>query len=491
MTQLPGLLVGLVTALTALAAAAAPAPTAPVAFEDCNLSGSGGQGRAAAQCARLEVPADPDDPDGETLALFVARIPALTPEATADAVTIINGGPGASSVSLYVDLQGAFESLRRERDIVLVDQRGTGRSAPLDCPTLEEASQDYDAALVRRTTHACLDALEHDPRLFTTSVAVADLETVRRRLGYAQWNLYGVSYGTRVAQHYLQRHPDRVRTLVIDGVIPPALALGPDIAPHAQHTLDAILARCGGADYCAEAFPDPTGQLDALSTRLRAQGIDLALPHPVTGREQDFLLTYPHLAMTLRLLSYAPETAALIPLIIDEAERRRNYLPLAAQAMRIEQELGDSISFGMHNAVVCTEDVPFFGDLEARWPELDAAYLGGDQLRALQTICEIWPAGRLDPELRAPAPSPAPVLLLSGELDPITPPGYADQATALYPNSRHLVAPGQGHGVIGRGCMPQLVSDFVDSADPDALNPACLERLGGDAFFVNLLGPPP
>lgn len=482
----------LARSFAALAAALAMAPAlAGPAFEDCTLTGSGGNGRAAAQCARIPVPADPDTPNGEQIELFVARIPALTPEAAADAVTLINGGPGASSIALYVDLQGAFDQLRQERDIVVVDQRGTGHSAPLDCPTLEDASQDYDPDLVRQATSACLDALRLDPRLFTTSAAVADLEAVRRALGYQQWNLYGVSYGTRVAQHYLQRYPDAVRTLVIDGVVPPGLALGPDIAPHAQATLDGILARCAGADYCAEAFPDTPGQLAALSQRLRDQPLNLEIPHPVTGQMEPIRLTYPHLAMTLRLLSYAPETAALIPLIIDEAARRRNYLPLATQALRIEQDLGASLAFGMHNSVVCTEDVPFFGDLASRWPELDASYLGGDQVRALQTICERWPPGRLDPELRTPAPSPAPVLLLSGEFDPITPPAYAEQAAALYPNGRQLLAPGQGHGVIGRGCMPQLVGDFFDSADPDTLEPACLERLGGDAFFVNLLGPPP
>ncbi len=487
MPPLVRLLAGFLTVLATMATAARAAPD----FEDCTLTGSAGQGRAAAQCVRIAVPADLDAPDGDQLELFVARIPALTPEAAADAVTIINGGPGASSIALYVDLQSAFDPLRRERDIVVIDQRGTGRSAPLDCPTLEDASQDYDPAQVRAATRTCLDALRHDPRLFTTSAAVADLEAVRQALGYQQWNLYGVSYGSRVAQHYLQRYPGAVRTLVIDGVVPPGLPLGPDIGPHAQQTLDGILARCAETEYCASAFPDPAAQLAALSARLKQAPIELEIAHPVTGRQEPVQLTYPHLAMTLRLMSYAPETAALIPLIIDEAARRRNYLPLATQALRIEEDLGESLAFAMHNSVVCTEDVPFFGDLSARWPELDATYLGGDQVRALETICEQWPQGRLDPELRQAAPAAAPVLLLSGEFDPITPPAYAEQAAALYPNGRHLLAPGQGHGVIGRGCTPQLVGDFIDSADVQSLDPACLERLGSDAFFVNLLGPPP
>jgi pimeloyl-ACP methyl ester carboxylesterase len=394
-------------------------------------------------------------------------------------------------VSLYVDLQQALSALRRERDIVLVDQRGTGQSAALDCPRLESITYEFDAAEVRETTRACLEALHGDPRFYTTSLAVDDLEALRQALGYGAWNVYGVSYGSRVAQHYAQRYPQAVRTMTLDGIIPPGLALGPDIAGNAQATLDAILGRCAATGYCQEAFPRLEAQLNELGAELRAGPVDLELPNPVSGRVQPMRLHYAHLAMTLRLLSYAPETAALIPLIIDEAVSRGNYLPLASQALRLEEQLGESISFGMHNSVVCTEDVPFYGDLSSRSAELAASYLGPDQVRALQTICELWPRGVLHDALREPRESAVPALLLSGEHDPVTPPEYGRQALEWYPNGRHLEAPGQGHGIIARGCVPQLVSDFIDRARADDLDAQCLDRLSGDAFFVDLLGPPP
>jgi len=195
--------------------------------------------------------------------------------------------------------------------------------------------------------------------------------------------------------------------------------------------------------------------------------------------------------MTLRLLSYAPETASLIPLIVREAAERQNYVPLAGQALRIEQRLAASISFGMHNSVVCTEDVPFYGDLEGVWPKLEASYLGADQVRALQAICELWPRGVRHDDLGVPLASDKPVLLLSGEHDPITPPAYAEQAAADLGASLHLVALGQGHGVIARGCLPQVYKDFVDTASVDGLDADCVDRLAADAFFVDLLGPPP
>ena len=283
-----------------------------------------------------------------------------------------------------------------------------------------------------------------------------------------------------------------MRTLIIDGVVPPDLALGPDIALNAQRTLDAIIARCAANQDCAAAaFPISDSHLESLSERLRRDPVAVNVPDPLTGRSEPAELHYAQLAMSLRLLSYAPETASLIPLVIDEAATRNNYLPLAAQAMLIQRSLTESISFGMHNSVVCTEDVPFYGDLAPMWPTLEATYLGADQVRALQAICEIWPPGILDPALRSPTVSDRPVLLLSGEFDPITPPAYAKHAAEVYPNSRLVVAPGQGHGVVARGCVPALISDFVDAGSVDGLDTECVDRLRADAFFVNLLGPAP
>lgn len=469
----------------------AQAVSAAVPLEPCELTGSHGAARVSARCATVTVAEDPARPDGPQIELFVARIPALTPDPAADAVTIINGGPGASSVDLYVDLQPAFAGLRRERDIVLVDQRGTGRSHALLCPELERAVDGYAPEPIRKATRDCLDGLAADPRFYTTSVAVQDLERVRRTLGYTQWNLYGVSYGTRVAQHYLRRFPASVRTLTLDGVVPPQAALGPDIALNAQAALDAVLERCEQDTDCAGAFPELRRQLAQLGEQLRAAPVPLQPANPVTGRIEPFSLTYPHLASTLRLLSYAPETVSLIPLIVSEAFQRQNYVPLASHAIRIEAELAGAIAFGMHNSVACTEDVPFFSAGEIPWQDLDATFLGSDQVRALQTICELWPAGPIDEDFKAPLTSAVPTLLLSGEADPITPPAYAERAALGLGNSLHVIAPGQGHGVVARGCIPLLLSDFVEQAGIADLDTGCVERLRPSPFFVDLLGPTP
>ena len=182
---------------------------ATVEFTPCELEGSTGYSRTPALCGTFTVPENPAEPDGMQIDLFVAKIASLSPTPQPDAVTLINGGPGASSVSLYVDLAGALRRVLPERDIIVVDQRGTGRSNPLTCPDLEEVSQTYHESAVTEATLRCLAALTGDPRFYSTSQAVDDLDALRTALGYRALNIYGVSYGTRVALHYLRQYPDR------------------------------------------------------------------------------------------------------------------------------------------------------------------------------------------------------------------------------------------------------------------------------------------
>ncbi len=462
---------------------------AEVEFDNCELTGSQGYGKVVANCADIERPVNPAQPDGEKLAIKVAVISSLSPDPKPDAFTVINGGPGGSSIEFYVDQARAFRAILRERDIVVIDQRGTGVSNPLDCPKLEALNTLFDETQIAAATDACLAQLPSDPRYFTTSIAVQDLEAIREALGYAQLNVYGVSYGTRVAQHYLRRYPDSVRTLVIDGVVPHDLALGPGAAINAQRTLDRLFARCASTPECHAAYPDLPQSFARLSSRLREHRVTVQLAHPVSGKIESLDLGYAHLMTTIRMLSYATETVSLIPLIIDQAERLENYIPIAANALRIISSLSDAIRLGMHNAVVCAEDLPFLENVD--YAELRATYMGSDQVQALQIICERWPRGPIDTDFREPLQSSVPTLILSGEEDPITPPLYGEQVAQALPNSLHLVGAGQGHGIFARGCLPNLLAEFVQAGNLQPLDTSCVEKLAPSPFFVNLMGPTP
>ncbi len=442
-----------------------------------------------AECGTLSVPENPDAPRGPKLSLFVARVPALTATPKPDPLVLIAGGPGQSTVDFYLELRQAFEPVRRDRDIVLLDQRGTGRSAQgFRCDFPEDV--DFDTAAPERLTAAirnCLGQLEHDPRYFGTSQAVADLDALRAALGAPTWDLYGVSYGTRVAQQYARRYPGRTRALILDGVVPAELVLGPAIALDAQHALYGLFARCAADAACGRRFPELGAHFEALRKRLEGRPAALELPDPLTGRPAAHSFGEPQLATAVRLMTYSAPTVALLPLALDEAFAGR-YRMLAAEAQVLSGSAEQAINVPMHNSVVCTEDVPFFP------PEppagTDASYLGSSVVDSLRAICGVWPRGVMDEDFKQPLNFPGPVMLLSGENDPVTPPKYAVEAMAhgLH-NAVHLVGAGQGHGMAGVGCVPRLMARFLDTADTGSVDGHCLALEKPTPFFLSPAGP--
>ena len=477
-------------ALLTLTGAAAAEPAASVAFEHCEIQGGTGSNRHYAQCAKLSVPETPDG--SATVQLTVARKPATTGQSASDALVIINGGPGGASIPLLADYWGVFSLLGAERDVIAMDQRGTGASNPMHCEQLTDLSGDPSLAALESATQECLDQVNGDPAAYTTSAAVRDLETLRQALGYTQLTIYGVSYGTRVAQHYLRRFPQHTRGVILDGVVPPNEVLGAPIIRHSQATLEALFARCAEQPACNDAFGDLSQHLNTLRERFtRTPARTIQLKHPVTSEPITFDLMYAHVAASVRFMLYSPESAALIPLILHRAAELQDYQPIAAQAVLTLEQLAASIATGMQNSVMCTEDAPFFGAQERDVASLNATYLGADLVTGLEAICDVWPRGSMDEDLRTLVESDTPVLVLSGEHDPITPPAWGDAILSGLTGARHLVAPGQGHGVIARGCVPRLAADFVESLDADALDASCLESLGGFPFFIDTLGPSP
>ena len=464
-----------------------------LALEECRISAGPGYPSIKARCGTLQRPLNPADPDSPPIELRVAVVPALNLSPETDPVVPIAGGPGQGTVEFYAMLQGAFEPLRRNRDILLVDQRGTGESARMDCPIDDDAlifEAEFNLEDTVEFIGECLEKLPYDPRYFTTSVAVTDLEAVRVALGYSALNLYGVSYGSRVAQHFARRYPDSTRTVVIDGVVPPQLSLGPEIATESQKAVDSILARCTGDAACNERFPDLAATFARIVAQLREGPVEVSVPHPNTGRVEVIALGEGQFAGAVRLLAYSPTTIALLPLFIHEAGRG-NWVPIAGQYMMTALEMSDMLALGMHNAVMCTEDVPFLDRTTIDYDGIDASYMGSYQLDTLEAICSSWPAGPIDNEFKVPLATDLPFLLLSGDADPITPPRYADLAAVDLGNALHLTGRHQGHGQIAVGCTSQLIADFVEAADPAAVDDECMERNFVMPFFLDFSGPAP
>jgi pimeloyl-ACP methyl ester carboxylesterase len=463
----------------------------PLELEDCRISAGPGSPSMKARCATMLRPLDPTGAEPGEIELRVVVVPALNLKPEPDPFVPIAGGPGQGSVQFYAAYSSAFEPVRRDRDILLVDQRGTGESSRMDCPVDEELVEgQYSRELTIEYTNECLAELPHDPRFFTTSVAVTDLEAVRAALAYPTLNLYGVSYGSRVAQHFARRYPDATRTLILDGVVPPQVPLGPEIATESQKAVDRVLARCAEDTDCHERFPQLRATFKRVVDALKQSPVSIDVPHPSSGRVERVLFGHSEMAVAIRLLAYNPMTIALMPLLISEAGKG-NYVPLASQYQMTMIAMSDAMALGMHNAVMCSEDAPRLAPEDIDYDSLSATYMGAMQMQALEAICSVWPAGPSDAGLYTPLATDLPVLLLSGDADPITPPRYADMAAEKLLRSRHLVGKHQGHGQVSVGCMPRLVATFVATADPDAVDPECVERSFVMPFFLDFSGPTP
>jgi len=383
--------------------------------------------------------------------------------------------------------------LLRHRNLMLLDQRGTGGSHPLSC---KESPSDFDTAAVseidldkvRELTRACLADVgrDADPAQYTTSAAVRDLEALRQALGAPEFDLVGVSYGTRVAQEYLARYPDGVRSIVLDSAVPNDLVLGSEFAQNLDDALKKQFAECTRTPACAKTYGDPYAKLYRLRDSLAAKPVEVELRHPRTFDIEKKPLTALTLAALVRMFAYSAETSALLPLAIDRAIGG-DYAPLVAQAEVLNEELADLKGNGMQLSVICAEDA----DLLVERPQ-DARLILGDALvRVLLAECAVWPRGTRPADFHKPVQSDKPVLVLSGELDPVTPPRYGEAILKGLPNGRLLIAKGQGHSVMSRGCLPRLVGHFVETLNAKTLDADCMAEFGPTPAFLDYNGAAP
>ena len=465
----------------------------PLNFSPCELSTMDGRGFIDADCANWSQPLDPENPKSEPLELFVAKLKATSPTPLNDPLLIINGGPGGSSIDLLVDLASLnfFQKILNKRDIIVLDQRGTGRSSPLHCDELVDNQLQIENKDVKLLTKKCLAELSFDPKYFSTAAAIKDIEALKTQLGYSAMNIYGVSYGTRVSVEYARLYPGSVRSLILDGVVPPTLALGPDVAINSQRALDNVFTQCEAAPPCKKAFPDLRNQFKQLTKTLKQKPILTEIRKPKSGEITELKLEYEHLALVVRMSLYNPEMRSLLPLLIHRAAFDKDFSGIAASASQLLDQVTQSISNGMHNAVVCTEDVPFYRDEDGLILDSKSTYMGDEFYQGLIDICSVWPEGVSDKNIKQPFVSTIPSLILSGEFDPVTPPGYGELLAKTLKNSMHLIGEGQGHGLITRGCIPGIISDFILDPQIENLETDCIKHIQPVPFFVNSFGPEP
>jgi pimeloyl-ACP methyl ester carboxylesterase len=458
-------------------------------FAPCELDQPHTTATTRAYCAPFQVPEDWDQADGRRIDLKLALIKSSASLAERDLVVLLAGGPGQAATETWPRARAGFGPLLEHRNVLLLDQRGTGASNALTCAhASDEDTAAFDIERVRTQTRACLDTVSKhaDPRMYTTTMALRDLEAVRQALGAPTFDLVGVSYGTRVAQLYALRYPQGVRSVVLDSAVANEHAIGSEFALNLDAALEAQFATCTATPACAKAFGDPWANLQQLRETLRAKPLDVDYRDPVDNTRKTQHLDASTLAGLVRMYAYLPETSALLPLGIAQA-RAGDYAPLAGQLRMLGSELEGLSDNAMQLSVICSEDAD---RIEPRADDAQTL-LGSELTEALRAQCEIWPHGTRPADFNAPFASDKPVLILSGEFDPVTPPRYAEQIVKTLPNGRLLVARGQGHSVMGRGCFPKLVARFVDTLDAAKLDAGCVADFAAQPAFVDFNGAAP
>jgi pimeloyl-ACP methyl ester carboxylesterase len=431
-------------------------------------------GYVDAWCGRLRVAEDPRKPHGRTISLRIAVLPA-TKRPAAGALFYLEGGPGGAATASAVRVNAFFAQVQRYRDLVMVDQRGVGGSSRLACPNRYVRASD--AGAVTRYLRECFARLRADPRLFTTSVAADDLETVRRILGYGKIDLYGGSYGATLAQAYVRRYPEAVRSVVLDSASLPNVRIYDVSARNAERALEAQLARCDAAPACERDYPHTRRRLSKLLARPRLVSVP-------TGTE---LLRPDDIAWAVESLSETAEDAALIPLAVNAAAHG-DYSTLASTyATRLGgSNLDPRARLVPFWVILCSEPWAAF-DPAATARAGRGSYLAAAAVaraRLFRHACSAVPKGRVPPDAGSPAPTNVPALLLAGGSDPLDPTANLRGWHPLFPHGRLLVATGAGHGTIEYPCVQNLVARFVDRASATGLDPACLRHLSLPAFIT-------
>ncbi len=474
------------------------------ALAPCTLPGL----EEEARCGTLEVPEDRRHPEGRRIPLRVSVLPARPAQGRAaapDPVFAIAGGPGESAVAnaaIFAQLLGGAGDAgdaRDARDVVLVDLRGTGGSNRLDCP-LPGSDGDPQAYLgdflplaAVRDCAGRLRQLGIDPALYTTAEAVEDLEMVREALGYDRINLYGVSYGSRVALVYLRNHPGRVRSAVLHGVAPTSMAVPLHHAGDSQRSLDMLLGECAADEACRAAWPDLKTKLAAVQERLAKAPAAVEIADPRT--KQRVKLTIPldlfNEELRWRLYTEAPSP---IPEYIHKAFQG-DFGKLAASILRQRRAIasGAALSLGTYLSATCAEDVPLIVGEGAEGAEeakrlARGTFLGTYRVDQQVRACSVWPRGKVPPGFAEDVRSDVPVLLLSGDRDPATPPRWGEQAARALSRSRHVVFRRGAHA--GRSpCVRAIVADFLARGTVEGLDVACAAETPKVAF--TLPEPPP
>lgn len=428
--------------------------------------------------------------EGRQIDIHFAVLPAIDETVEPDPIVVFAGGPGQSAIDMVAFVRSVFSEVNQRRDLVLIDQRGMGASHPLACDIDEDEISNLDVEAgerrIRELLDECRAGLDADVTLYTQDLANDDIHEILQGLGYARVNLYGGSWGTRSALFYAHQFPDHVRTVVLDGNLPldnPAPAYA---AADGERALRALFADCAADPACHQAFPDLADDFDTAMDLIGPEGVSVNSADPTTGVTQPLLLTQDSFGDALRSILYASSVSRILPLLIDQAAHG-DYRTLQGVSS-VFAAAADGSMLGTSLTIFCSEELARAGTVDAD-PQAEQRLLRHGMLDFFENACRSWPAAPLPEIYNENVGAEMPALLLSGELDPITPPRWGEAMARALPNSLHLVATGTGHNVAPVGCAPDLISQFIDQGNLDGIDGSCLGEIIRPSFFIHASGP--
>lgn len=434
-----------------------------------------------AECGELWVNENPDDPQSKKISLNILRLPAISPVAEKDPLFLIQGGPGGSSVEMAKQIHYVFWDVRKNRDLIFVDQRGTGKSNPLKCKKppeeLNQSKEKQQREWMDTEIQRCADEFRASSAFYTTPYAVRDLDAVRQALGYESINLWGGSYGTRVVMEYARQFPMNLRSMVLDGVAPVELALPDYFARDAMQSLTQINEHCLQDKNCSSLYGNMLEKIAVILKRLEQAAIEekpITIQYPDPRHEQikTLVLNAREFSMLIFSALYSRDLAALLPKIISDAEKE-DYQALASLNDLATKSFANlEISDAMRYSVVCNEDRSLSASSES-----SSRFLEYNFVEEMDGVCSRWPKTELTADYYQPLKTDTPALLLSGGFDPVTPVFWAEKVNKNFGHSLSLLAPGGHHIVSTEGCVPQLIAQFYERASTKDLKVDCVQNI--------------
>jgi len=450
-------------------------------LENCHVDGI----RAQVTCGKLQVPENYNDVDGDRISIHFVVLPAIDNRNNKTPLMFLAGGPGQAAAELAAGLRVVFNEVRKTRDLILIDQRGTGNSHPLQCKdTLKQSTyaitpEDFSKQEIKD----CLASFTGDLSQYNSENAIRDFDAVRAALGHKQINIYGGSYGTRAGLVYMRMFPKSLRSVVLDSVSPIEVPIGL-FGKSSARSFTLLLENCQKELNCHQAYPKLEQEFTALIARLAQAPAKVSIAHPRLGTQTTLIISKNKLLSTIRTQLYSVTTRALVPLVIHQAYLG-NYMPLAGLLAQTDGDQG--IYLGLLFNITCNEDYPRISAIDFTH-DANNNFGRGDSHFGIKMVCPIWPKYHPNEAFYQPVTAEIPTLILSGNLDPVTPPSNGEYSAKSLPNNHHIVIKNAAHTVAMNTCASDIMNEFLTNLKPNALDESCLDDIPNESFMTSLNG---